>query len=157
MSITIFQGLWLKLLFYHFFGNDEYCLVYAILCSRIFLTLIPYCINLHIFYFRMWTWNSYWNSRLWITMFCWVARTLILMTLKQPIVTLHSFILSLDNNRSFTLSRSLQWNWSISVSSFQLTFKNLGVSQIPQIVKKCYKVQLRSIILWWLWNQSCKS
>jgi hypothetical protein len=28
-----------------------------------------------------------------------------------------------------------------------LTLKGLGVVQIPQIIKKCYKVQLRSIIL----------
>jgi hypothetical protein len=38
-----------------------------------------------------------------------------------------------------------------------LILKGLGVVQIPQIVKKCYEVQLRSIISWWLWNQSCTS
>jgi hypothetical protein len=38
-----------------------------------------------------------------------------------------------------------------------LTLKVWGVVQIPRIVKKCYKVQLRSIILWWFWNQGCKS
>jgi hypothetical protein len=31
--------------------------------------LIPYCINLHIFYSRLWIWNSYWSSKVWKTIF----------------------------------------------------------------------------------------
>jgi hypothetical protein len=32
MGITIFKGLWLELLFHHFFCNDGYCFIYVILC-----------------------------------------------------------------------------------------------------------------------------
>jgi hypothetical protein len=41
MDITIFQGLWQELIFYHFFNGDEYCLEYVIVCFCVSLTFLP--------------------------------------------------------------------------------------------------------------------
>jgi hypothetical protein len=56
MGITIFQGLWPKLIFYHFLGNDEYFLVYVILYYYVSLIIWQDYILFFLFFFVLWVW-----------------------------------------------------------------------------------------------------